>query len=164
MNSPSADSSGPVTERRRSGDRRKPPVFPPQFSSFRRRRSKGRRKSDAAGYVDIYTGWNWGLALAVMGLSLLDAILTVIQIQRGNVREANPLMSLALQYGGVYVFFSLKAAMTAFPLAIIILHKEWPLARYMAMLCLSFYVVILLYHLYLAGDLAGISRSWVSYF
>jgi hypothetical protein len=90
-----------------------------------------------------------------MGLSFLDAVLTVYQIEKGSVREANPVMHMAIAWGGVYAFFSLKAAMTAFPLAIIILHKEWPLARYVAQLCLWFYVMILFYHLYLVSDLSG---------
>jgi hypothetical protein len=89
--------------------------------------------------------------MAVMALSFLDAILTVAQIERGTIREANPVMNLVLIWGGVYAFFSLKAAMTAFALAIIILHKEWTLARYMARLVLCCYVLILCYHLYLVG-------------
>jgi hypothetical protein len=47
--------------------------------------------------------------------------------------------------------------MTALPLAIIILHKEWPLARYVARVCLWFYVVILIYHLYLVCGYTGAS-------
>ena len=90
--------------------------------------------------------------MTVMGLSFLDAMLTVVQLERGIVREANPIMNLVIAWGGIYCFFSLKAAMTAFPLAIIILHKEWALARYMARLCLCFYVIILMYHLYLVGN------------
>ena len=137
------------SERRDSSERRSPPTFPPQFSSQRRRHSKGRRKTDPGGYVDIYDRGSWALAAAVMGLSFLDAVLTVVQIRRGVVREANPLMGEVLKWGGIYVFFSLKTAMTAFPLAIIILHKEWALARYMARVCLLFYVLILIYHLFL---------------
>ncbi len=91
-----------------------------------------------------------------MGMSILDAILTVVQIQKGTVREANPIMNMTLEWGGIYAFFSLKAAMTAFPLAIIILHKEWVLARYVARLCLCFYIVILIYHLYLLCGYTGL--------
>ena len=90
-----------------------------------------------------------------MGMSFLDAILTVLQIQKGLVREANPILSTTLAWGGIYAFFSLKACMTAFPLAIIILHKEWILARYMARLCVWFYVVIIFYHMYLICGYAG---------
>jgi hypothetical protein len=140
-------------ERRSGLERRSAPAFPPQFSSQRRRRSKGRRRTDRGGYVDIYDRGSWVLAAAVMVLSILDAFLTVAQIHTGVVREANPLMSRVLQWGGIYVFFSLKTAMTAFPLAIIILHKEWVLARHMARLCLLFYLLVLIYHLYLVRRL-----------
>ncbi len=145
-----------VDERRNRPDRRQAAGFPPRFSSPRRRRSSGRRITDRAGYVDIYDRGSWSIALAVMGMSILDAILTVIQIRRGTVREANPIMNMTLAWGGIYAFFSLKAAMTAFPLAIIILHKEWLLARYVARLCLLFYIVILIYHLFLLSGYAGL--------
>lgn len=144
-------------ERRRSVDRRQPAGFPPQFSSQRRRRSKGRRKTDRGGYVDIYDRGSWSLALAVLGLSFLDAILTVLQIQRGFIQEANPIMNMVIAWGGIYAFFSLKAAMTAFALAIIILHKEWALARYMARVCLCCYILILFYHMYLVSAHGGVT-------
>jgi hypothetical protein len=144
-------------ERGSGQERRQPAGFPPQFSSQRRRRSKGRRKTDRGGYVDIYDRGSWIVALTVMGLSFLDAFLTVLQIERGVVREANPIMNIVLTWGGVYAFFSLKAAMTAFALAIIILHKEWVLARYMARLCLGCYVLILFYHIYLVSGHGGVA-------
>jgi hypothetical protein len=148
-------SDGQIPERRNGTDRRAPAGFPPQFSSQRRRRSRGRRKSDRGGYVDIYDRGSWIVALAVMALSCVDAILTVKQIETGIVREANPIMNLVISWGGVYAFFSLKAAMTAFALAIIFLHKEWPLARYMARLCLCGYLLTLCYHMYLVSAHSG---------
>jgi hypothetical protein len=81
--------------------------------------------------------------------------MTIVQIERGVVREANPLMNVVLMYGGAYTFFSLKAALTAFALAIIILHKEWLLAKCMARICLGCYILVIFYHLYLASGHAG---------
>jgi hypothetical protein len=156
MEKPPPQSSESFVERRTGAERRTPSSFPPQFASYRRRRSKGRRKADPAGYVDIYDRRNWAIALSVMGLSFLDALLTVYQIEKGSVREANPVMNMAIAWGGVYAFFSVKAAMTAFPLAIIILHKEWLLAQYVARICLVFYILILLYHLFLVSNLHGL--------
>lgn len=95
-----------------------------------------------------------------MVMSFLDAILTVVQIQRGAVREANPVMSLTLTWGGIYAFFCLKALMTAVALAIIIVHKEWALARYVARVCLWFYVLIMFYHLYLISGYAGVAARF----
>jgi hypothetical protein len=105
--------------------------------------------------VDIYDRGSWEIASAVMCMSLLDAIFTVVQIQRGVVREANPVMNLTLTWGGISAFFCLKASMTAVALAIIIVHKEWALARYVARVCLWFYILIMFYHLYLISGCAG---------
>jgi hypothetical protein len=147
--------SHPLGERRKGTDRRLTTSFRLRFEGPRRRRSSGRRKGDPGGYVDIYDRGSWGIASAVMVMSFLDAILTVLQIQRGVVREANPIMNMTLTWGGIYAFFCLKALMTAFALAIIIVHKEWALARYMARMCLWFYLVIMFYHLYLVSGYAG---------
>ncbi len=141
-------------EKRSGVGRRQPVSFPPRFSNLRRRRSRGRRKSDPGGYVDIYDRGSWIVALTVMALSAVDAVMTVIQVEKGAAREANPVMNAVLAWGGTYAFFSLKAAMTAFALAIIILHKEWALARYMARLSLVGYIVILIYHMYLVSGRA----------
>ena len=145
----------PLEKRRKGTDRRLTTSFWPRFGGLRRRRSSGRRKGDPAGYVDIYDRGSWAIALAVMAMSFIDAVLTVLQIQRGAVREANPVMNMTLAWGGIYGFFCLKASMTAFALAIIIVHKEWVLARHVARLCLWFYVLIMFYHLYLLSGYAG---------
>jgi hypothetical protein len=142
-------------ERRKGMERRLTSSIWPRFRGLRRRRSSGRRKVDPAGYVDIYDRRSWGIALAVMIMSFLDAVLTVLQIRRGAVREANPIMNVTLAWGGVYGFFCLKASLTAFALAIIILHKEWSFGRHVARLCLWFYVAIMFYHLYLISGCAG---------
>jgi hypothetical protein len=151
--------SNPGFVERRSGkDRRAHATFPPKFSSFRRRRSSGRRKTDRGGYIDIYDRGSWAVAISVLILSGIDAILTILQLKRGVIREANPVMDMVLSWGGIYTFFSLKAAMTAFALAIIMIHKEWLLARYMARVCLGCYVLILCYHIYLVSVNAGVIR------
>ncbi len=143
------ENTHPMVERRSGLDRRRVATFPPRFSGFRRRRSKGRRRTDSGGYVDYYDSWSWGVALSVLILSLTDAVLTGVQLRGGNIREANPIMRVVIHLGGIYTFISLKAAMTALPLAIIVLHKEWRLARYAAQLCLWSYILVLMYHLYL---------------
>lgn len=136
-------------ERRSCPDRRIRAAFPPLFSSYRRRRSKGRRRTDKCSYVDLYDLRSWGVALSVLILSITDAVLTGMQLVSGKVQEANPIMNAVIRLGGIYSFLSLKAAMTALPLAIIILHKEWALARYAARLCLLSYILVAMYHLYL---------------
>ena len=144
-----------LQEERTGEDRREKPTFPPAFSVYRRRRSSGRRQADPARYVDIYDSRTWGVAISILLLSTLDAILTGMQIRSGFFREANPLMNAVLIHGGVHSFVSIKLAMTAMPLAIIILHKEWAVARFAARLCLWAYILLTLYHLYLILLLPG---------
>ena len=136
-------------ERRSAINRRSRRRFPFRVGGHRRRRSGGRRKTDAAAYIDLYDKRTWGIALAVLAASFLDAVLTGLQIVTGRVHEANPLMNAAIGRGGILFFFALKMAMTAFPLAVIIVHKEWHVARVAARACLWSYILILLYHLYL---------------
>lgn len=136
---------------RRSGIVRRRRGLPLLFSSPRRRRSKGRRKTDEADYVDIYDFRTWAVTISILVLSLIDALLTWFQISQGRASEANPLMYAVIRWGGAYPFFGVKIAMTAFPLAILMLHKEWRLARFAARICLWSYILIALYHFYLVS-------------
>jgi hypothetical protein len=144
----SSQESLPFAERRSETDRRRAkhiPFLPP----FRRRHSRGRRRTDKGGYVDVYDLRTWAVALSVVILSLLDAILTAIQLRSGRVTEANPLLAHLLVIGGLPAFFAFKASMTALPLALIVMHKEWAAGRLAARFCLWIYVGIMLYHTYL---------------
>ena len=115
----------------------------------RRRRSKGRRQTDSGAYVDVYDSRSWSIAIAVLILSFLDAVLTAFQVTGGYARELNPVMNAVLSQGGLTAFFGVKAAMTVFPMAVILVHKEWALGRFAARLCLWSYVLIFFYHMYL---------------
>jgi hypothetical protein len=107
--------------------------------------------------VDLYDFRSWGIAISVLTLSFIDAVLTGMQLLGGKVQEANPIMNAVIRLGGLYSFLSLKAAMTALPLAIIILHKEWALARQAARLCLWSYILVALYHVYLIVERNSLS-------
>ena len=134
-------------------DRRTRHVFPPLFSTYRRRRSSGRRRTDAPGYVDVYDLGTWGVAISIVLLSMIDAFMTTFQVKRGLAREANPLMNMVLVRCGYYSFVSLKLGLTAMPLAILVLHREWMVARYAARACLWAYILLTCYHLYVVLSL-----------
>ncbi len=68
---------------------------------------------------------------------------------RGSARELNPILNAVLNHGGLPAFFGAKAAMTIFPVAIVLIHKEWALGRYAARLCLWSYILLSCYHMYL---------------
>ena len=99
--------------------------------------------------MDVYSARTWVFAFSVLALSIFDALLTGKEISTGMVQEANPVMKAALNWGGIYTFYGAKAALTALPLAVLVLHKEWPIAKFIAWVCLWCYILIALYHLYL---------------
>jgi hypothetical protein len=137
-------------ERQSTADRRNPASFGSLFARGpRRRRSRGRRKTDKGAYVDIYDSRSWSIAIAVLILSLIDALLTRMHLVRGSASELNPILAHIINHGGLPAFFAAKAAMTIIPMAVILVHKEWRLGRYAARLCLLAYIIISCYHVYL---------------
>jgi hypothetical protein len=137
-----------LAERRSRGNRRAPKLFFSVFiNSFRRRKSGGRRKTDIGGYVDVYGLRTWLVLIAVLVLSAVDAVMTAIHMIRGTALELNPIMAAIIKHGGLPAFFGAKAAMTIFPMAVIIVHKEWPLGKLAARVCLWAYALLSLYHL-----------------
>jgi len=139
-----------LPERRAGVDRRAPTTLSGILKSpFRRRKSRGRRKTDQGAYVDIYDSRTWFIAVAVLVLSAIDALMTGFHMTEGTARELNPLMNACIQHGGLPAFYGAKAAMTVLPLAIIFVHKEWTLGKFAARLCLWSYFLLCCYHLYL---------------
>jgi hypothetical protein len=144
-------------ERRSDANRRVPVSIWDLFSKKpRRRKSRGRRKTDKGAYVDVYDSKSKGIAIAVLVLSFFDALFTRMHLVRGSAREWNPLLNAIINHGGLTVFFVVKIAMTAFPIAVILVHKEWDLGRYAARLCLFAYILITCYHIYLIAVLQPI--------
>jgi hypothetical protein len=151
--------TGQVCLERRSNDNRRASVSIRDFFSKkpRRRKSRGRRKTDKGAYVDIYDSKSIGIAISVLALSLLDAVFTRMHLVRGTAREWNPLLNAIINHGGLTAFFIAKIAMTAFPMAVILVHKEWDMGRYAARVCLLAYILITCYHLYLIACLQLLS-------
>jgi hypothetical protein len=143
--------TGEMHSERRSGINRRNPksFFAFLRSQYRRRKSRGRRITDKGTYVDIYDPQTWCLVTAILLLSLMDALLTGLHMIRGTARELNPILNAVLTQGGMTAFFAVKAALTVFPVAVIMIHKEWALGRYAVRLCLWAYVLLSIYHLYL---------------
>jgi len=139
-----------LAERRSRTDRRgEASIWTLLSSRQRRRKSRGRRKTDRGAYVDIYDPRTWCIVLAILLLSFMDALLTGLHVMQGSARELNPLLNVILDWGGLPAFYSAKAAMTILPISVILIHKEWTLARYAARLVLWAYVLLSCYHLYL---------------
>jgi hypothetical protein len=143
--------SGEWTEERRSGtDRRDAMPFSRLFARRPlRRKSRGRRKTDPGCYVDRYDCQSWVVSISVLILSLVDAVLTRMHLVQGTAIEANPIMRELIDHGGFPLFYVAKATMTFFPVVVILIHKEWPLGRFAAQLCLLAYILLTGYHLIL---------------
>ena len=141
-------------DRRSGGNRRnRISIFPLSYLGPLRRKRGGRRESDT-GYVDIYDFRTWGVAVSVIVLSLMDAFLTQQHLLAGTARELNPFMGAIIEYGGMPAFFWVKGALTVVAILIIMIHKEWALGRYAARICLWAYILLSLYHIYLAVNLS----------
>ncbi len=139
-----------LVERRSGTDRRGEASFWAFLSSSqKRRKSRGRRKTDRASYVDIYDSRTWCIVVAILILSFMDALLTGLHVVRGSAMELNPILRAVLEYGGFPAFYSAKAAMTVFPVAVIMIHKEWTLAKYAVRLVLWAYILLSVYHMFL---------------
>jgi hypothetical protein len=141
----------PLVERRHSDAGRRTPASFSAIFTFRPRRrcSRGRRKTDPAAYVDRYDARSWGIAVAVLALSLLDTVLTQFHLEMGTAEEANPVMRAVLDAGGYPAFYAAKIIMTILPIIVIMLHKEWPFGKYAARFCLWAYILLACWHAFL---------------
>jgi hypothetical protein len=143
--------TGKLAEERRSGTERRNAMSFWELFVRRplRRKSRGRRKTDQAAYVDVYDSQTWIIAITVLILSFADAVLTKMHLVRGSAAEANPVMRMVIDHGGFPLFYIAKAVMTFFPVVVIMIHKEWALGRFAAKLCLLAYSILACYHLFL---------------
>jgi len=137
------------TSRRSGEDRRKRrSIFPISYFGIPRRKRGGRREGDV-GYVDIYDFRTWSMVVPIILLSLIDAFLTHQHLIIGSAREANPIMQVVINVGGIPVFYLTKGLLTITAVVFIMIHKEWRLGKYAARFCLWAYIILSLYHLYL---------------
>jgi hypothetical protein len=135
-----------TAERRGGEDRRRRPTPPMSRYTLRGRRRGGRRGGEDRVYVDWPGGWVIAAFVVVFALSLLDAYLTLRMVAEGG-EEANPLMRLALSYGeGSFVI--LKASLTLTGLALLALHKNWPLGRICLWVAFVGYAVVTALHIW----------------
>lgn len=139
-----------LAERRSRTDRRGNASFWALLSSRqRRRKSRGRRKSDRGAYVDFYDARTWCIITGILLLSFMDALLTGLHVVRGSAHELNPILKAVLDSGGLPAFFCVKATMTVIPVSVIMIHKEWTIAKFAARLILWVYVLLTIYHIIL---------------
>ena len=130
-------------------DRRKRPT--PALSTFilRGRRRSFRRKEDQerGGYVDLYGSGLLFLIVLIVGLNILDALLTMMILEDGGL-EMNPIVHSVIQIYGDR-FWIWKFAMVSVSLILLCLHNKF---RFVipAMLGVSaIYVTVVLFQIFL---------------
>jgi len=108
------------------------------------RRSRGRRESDREGYVDRYTKRDVILLLTIFLLNVGDALMTLLWLERGG-REANPIMEFFLDIGP-WAFLVQKCLVVGLWLVILVVHKNFRLARFGLYSALVVYGTLMIVH------------------
>jgi hypothetical protein len=118
---------------KRSGKDRRTQQFPKlKYLLFSGKRVKARRKEDLHDtfYFDRYSSSLFAAIVAILLLSVLDALLTLHLIGKGST-EINPIMSYFLEYGP-FVFMGAKYFLTCFGVLILLLFRNVLLKRSVA--------------------------------
>jgi hypothetical protein len=139
------------TDMRSCSDRRKYPTpVISRFTLYGGRRKIVRREADKKKhlFVDLYSTRLLIALLFVLGLSCLDAFLTLELIENGRVVEANPLMAFLLEYG-VQPFTIIKFTVTAAALIVLCLFKNVNITRICLPLAIKVYIAVIIYEIYL---------------
>lgn len=132
---------------REQPDRRREPT--PRFSRFTfssgRRRSVRRGEEREGSYVDRY---GLGPVLAVLWVAMMnvgDSFFTLVHLQSGGI-EVNPVADQLLRTGRFGFVFS-KSVLVAAALLVLVLHKNFWMARLGLWVAAVSYTVLNLYHL-----------------
>lgn len=145
-------------ERRRSKERRRSlPYFSSRYWTGGRRVG-GRRVEDTTNYVDRYEPGLVSSAVAILLLSCLDAVLTLVLITRGAT-EINIAMAKLISID-VNSFLYTKILITAIGVIILIMHKNHYYFRLVRVktfvhLFLVFYIILVGYEIVLLQISSG---------
>ena len=138
-----------VHERRTGVDRREHATGAFSRHWLTGRRKVGRRDGERDNiYVDRYSVLDWILVGGVLGLSLLDMVFTLFHLNAGGT-EANPVMALALEWGGHGAFKAVKIATTFIGLGVLLVHVRFRRVRTLLTIAFLVYAAVFAFHLYL---------------
>lgn len=143
--------SWPEADRRVLPDRRLAPT--PFWSAFLglRRRRHGRRTGERDGiYVDRFARRDVALVVAILVLNIFDAFFTLIWLQRGGA-EGNPVMAWVLEQGDG-LFLVQKCFVVSIWLLLLVVHKNFRVARLGLWSLAAIYSLLILYHFALIGS------------
>jgi len=142
---PTVRPNWPHIDRRSEDDRRSRPTRFWDSLRGHRRRAAGRRLNEEGDvYVDRFSGGDVLLVLAIFGLNIFDAFCTLVWLRRGG-SEGNPLMDLAIQAGDS-VFLFQKCIIAGLWLLVLLVHKNFRIARIGLWILLGVYGTLAAYH------------------
>lgn len=112
------------------------------------RRQCFRRADEKEKYflVDVYGIRLWIAVLSIIGLSLADALFTMVLIEKGVVHEANPLMAFYMSRS-LEFFIIMKYLFTAASLFFLCLFKNFPITRIFMGATLLVYITVVIYEI-----------------
>jgi hypothetical protein len=93
----------------------------------RRRRPRRDEERTGAYFVDRFDAGTLALIVALLGLTILDGVLTIELIDL-NCEEVNPIMANLLRRGG-FEFLMGKYLLTATGLPFLVVYQNYPLFR-----------------------------------
>jgi hypothetical protein len=133
------------TVARKTTDRRRRPTTPFDVFCFTGRRLRVRRKAERQGsyYLDQFDAFTLAVIVAVLGLTLVDGVLT-IELLDTNSEECNPLMGHLLTRGYA-AFFVAKYLLTAAGLTFFLVYKNYPMFGTRFRVGFLFHVFLVLY-------------------
>lgn len=142
----SLDPSG-SEPRRRGPDRRERPT--PRFSRYSlhggRRRTFRREEEREGSFVDVYGLRLWLIVLWVVLMNLGDSFFTLVHLQSGGT-ELNPVAKALLETGRAPFVFT-KSLLIGLALCVLVIHKNFFLARIGLWTAAATYTVLFCYHL-----------------
>lgn len=144
----SVPESNGAGDRRKSSERRESPtrIWDSLLGFYRRQRGRRVGESDNI-YVDSYTRQDLLLTVAVLLLNILDAFFTLRWLGMGG-GEGNPLMDLLIRADDMLFLFQ-KCVVVGIWLIILVVHKNFRIARMGLWGAFILYMGILLYHVVL---------------
>ena len=132
-------------DRRRHRDRRLAPTRGWDSLLGFRQRHRGRRTGERDNiYVDRYSRQDVALMLGIFVLNILDAFFTLRWLEMGG-GEGNPLMDMLIRTN-VQIFLLQKCVVVGLWLVVLVIHKNFRIARVGLWAALILYTGILFYH------------------
>jgi hypothetical protein len=146
-----AASSASESDRRGPDRRRRATPMLSRYTFAGGRRAGDRRAADAENqYVDRYPTGIAAALVAIGVLCALDAVFTLIYVQRGG-GEANPVMDVLMHRTDPTTFTVVKCVITNIGLLVLCLHKNFRFVKPVIGALLVIYVALFAYHIYLAA-------------